>query len=186
MSLKHGLLGLLNYEPMTGYDLDKLFNISLGYFWQAQYSQVYSELDKMEKKGWLTSERVIQDDKPNKRVYSITAEGKTAFMDWLSTPETDVKSSFKIKSAFLMRLFFASEINKAQTLDLLHSFHDVCLARGIEYDKVKESIVEDEPNYNHKQTTSHTLTALYGEMMNQARLAWVEKAITTVENMEDD
>ncbi|MCL2350821.1 MAG: PadR family transcriptional regulator, partial [Defluviitaleaceae bacterium] len=76
MSLKHGLMGLLSQKPMTGYDLDKEFNASLGFFWPAQYSQIYAELDKMEKKGWLVSRRVVQEDKPNKRVYSLTAEGK--------------------------------------------------------------------------------------------------------------
>lgn len=47
MSLSHGLLGLLNYTDMTGYDLAKTFQDSLCYFWQAQTSQVYRELNKM-------------------------------------------------------------------------------------------------------------------------------------------
>ncbi|MDR2589569.1 MAG: PadR family transcriptional regulator, partial [Oscillospiraceae bacterium] len=89
MSLKHGLLGLLNYDgPMTGYDLDKEFKRSLGYFWYAKQQQIYRELDEMEIKGWLTSERVIQNEKPNKRVYSITEDGKTEFVDWLNSPES--------------------------------------------------------------------------------------------------
>ena len=36
MSLKHGLLGLLNYGSMTGYELDKIFRDSLSFFWQAK------------------------------------------------------------------------------------------------------------------------------------------------------
>ena len=77
MSLKHGLLGLVSSEgSMTGYELDKFFKNSLNYFWQAKTSQIYRELKAMEDLGWLTSERVIQEDKPNKKVYSITAEGK--------------------------------------------------------------------------------------------------------------
>lgn len=32
MSLKHGLLGLLNYNSMTGYDLSKFFSDSLSFF----------------------------------------------------------------------------------------------------------------------------------------------------------
>ncbi len=31
MSLKHGLLGLLNYGNMTGYDIDRTFKDSLFY-----------------------------------------------------------------------------------------------------------------------------------------------------------
>jgi len=171
-------MGLLNQKPMTGYDLDKLFNASLGFFWPAQYSQIYSELDKMEKKGWLTSQRVVQEDKPNKRIYTLTAEGKTEFIDWLSTSEAELKSSFNIKSGFLMRLFFAGNSSKAQVLDMMRALQELCYDRRIEYEKVKGSILEDGDDDYVK------LAALYGEMANETRLAWLEKAITHVENME--
>ena len=91
MSLRHGLLGLINYSPMTGYEIVKDFENSLSYFWHATSQQIYKELDAMEKSGWLVSERIIQTEKPNKRVYSITPEGKAALLEWLSTPEEGVK-----------------------------------------------------------------------------------------------
>lgn len=72
MSLKHGLLGLLNYGKMSGYELNKTFNDSLYFFWKIQISRIYRELNHMEKTGWLTSETVFQTDKPNKRLYSLT------------------------------------------------------------------------------------------------------------------
>jgi len=172
-------MGLLSQKPMTGYDLDKLFNASLGFFWPAQYSQIYAELDKMEKRGWLTSQRVVQEDKPNKRVYTLTAEGKTEFIDWLSTTEVDLKSSFSIKSGFLMRLFFAGNSSKAQVLDMMRALREVCYNRRIDYEKVKESIEEDGDDDYVK------LAALYGEMANETRLAWTEKAIAHIEKMEE-
>ncbi|WP_394701574.1 PadR family transcriptional regulator [uncultured Enterococcus sp.] len=42
----------------------------------------------MEEKGWLLSEEVVQTEKPNKRVYSLTEAGKQELQSWLSTPET--------------------------------------------------------------------------------------------------
>ncbi len=48
MALKQGLLGLLNYGEMTGYELAKAFNDSLSFFWQAQTSQIYRELNQLE------------------------------------------------------------------------------------------------------------------------------------------
>jgi len=180
MSLKHGLMGLLSEKPMTGYDLDKLFNASVGFFWPAQYSQIYAELDKMEKKGWLTSQRVVQEDKPNKRIYTLTPAGKAEFLAWLSTTEVDLKSSFSIKSGFLMRLFFAGNSSKAQVLDMMRALREVCYDGRITYEKVKESIIEDGDD-DYVQ-----LTALYGKMANETRLAWVEKAIAHIENMEEN
>ena len=179
MSLKHGLMGLLSKKPMTCYDLDKEFNASLGYFWSAQYSQIYAELDKMEKKGWLASQRVVQEDKPNKRVYSLTAEGKTEFIDWLSTSEDDLKTSFSIKSGFLMRLFFAGNTSKAQVLDMMRALQKLCYDRRIVFETIKQSIIDDGDDDYVK------LATLYGEMANETRLAWVEKAIAHIENMKE-
>jgi len=67
MSLRFGLLGSLCQESMTGYELDKEFKESLGYIWYAGTSQIYSELDKMEQDGWLSSERVMQGEKTQSR-----------------------------------------------------------------------------------------------------------------------
>ncbi|MCL2843357.1 MAG: PadR family transcriptional regulator [Oscillospiraceae bacterium] len=180
MSLKHGLMGLLSQKPMTGYDLDKEFNASLGYFWPAQYSQIYAELDKMEKKGWLASQRVVQEDKPNKRVYSLTAEGKAEFIDWLSTSEDDLKTSFSIKSGFLMRLFFAGNTSKARVLEMMRALQKLCYDRRIVFETIKQSIIDDGDDDYVK------LAALYGEMANETRLAWTKKAIEHIEKMEEN
>ena len=51
--LKHGILGLLNYGDMTGYEIREIFNKSLNFFWQAQSSQIYRELRTLEKNGWI-------------------------------------------------------------------------------------------------------------------------------------
>jgi len=182
MSLKHGILGLINLVPMTGYKLDKEFKDSLKYIWQATSSQIYSELDNMEQKGWLTSERIVQDEKPNKRVYTITEKGKTELMDWMTTPEADVNKALTGKSAFLFRVLLAGSLNKEQSLALLRSFRAVCLARKTEQKDIRSAISEDETKYDHGQLLFFELAALHGEMMNKTRLEWVEKAIDIVEN----
>lgn len=126
MSLKFGLLGLLNYGKMTGYELDKAFKASLNFFWQAQTSQIYRELKSMEKEGWLTSELVYQEGKPNKKVYTITEQGRAALHQWLS--EGDTGGPFPIRSAFLMKLFFAGEVSREVTIKMLRDYKEGCLA----------------------------------------------------------
>ena len=53
MSLQHGVLGFLNYGSMSGYDLAKAFSSSVQFFWNAQNSQIYLVLDKLEKQGFV-------------------------------------------------------------------------------------------------------------------------------------
>ena len=46
--LKYILLGFVNYQPLTGYDLKTLIDGSTGHFWHAYHGQIYSTLHKLE------------------------------------------------------------------------------------------------------------------------------------------
>ena len=177
MSLRHGLLGLLNYEPMTGYELDKEFKESLAHFWQAKPQQIYRELNAMEQNGWLISERVPQEEKPNRRVYTITGKGKSEFMDWLSSPGEDIENATRVKSVFFMRLFFAGETSREQALELLYAYRKQCLVGMEEMDTANGLFPQTESQYNPDEIQYWKLIMMHGEMMRKARLEWVEKAI---------
>ena len=138
MSLKHGLLGLLNYGNMTGYDIDRTFKDSLFLFWQAQTSQIYRELNTMEKLGWLTSEIVIQTDKPNKKLYSITGAGKQELSNWLN--ENSLDNEFRSRSTFLMKLFFSGERSISENIAMLKDYKARCLNELEELDKAMGNI----------------------------------------------
>ena len=108
MSLGNALLGLLSYGPMTGYDLKKLLDYPMGFFWLAQMSQIYRELNKLEEKGLVKSEIKPQEKRPDRKVYQITKGGKETFLSWLNKfPEQLNEAS---RSRFLMRIFFSSKI----------------------------------------------------------------------------
>ena len=72
--LKHGILGLLHYHEMTGYEIMEVFRDSLNFFWNAKTSQIYRELQELERKEWAVKRIVPQSGKPDKNVYSVTEE----------------------------------------------------------------------------------------------------------------
>jgi DNA-binding PadR family transcriptional regulator len=127
MSLKHGLLGLLSLNSASGYDLSKLFSESLNYFWMANQSQIYRELDKMEKSGWVYSETIEQSARPNKRVYSITAAGTAELTSWLE--DSGIEQLMIIRSPLLMKIFFAGRTDRADIILTLQSFRAECERR---------------------------------------------------------
>jgi DNA-binding PadR family transcriptional regulator len=106
VSLRSAILGLLNKEPMSGYAIKTLFDEAINFIWQAELSQIYRELDAMEKEGLVTSSIEQQHDRPNKRVYSITESGRARFMEWL----TAVPEQFLVpkRDEFMLRFFFGS------------------------------------------------------------------------------
>lgn len=86
------VLGLLSFgEELSGYDLKKWSDWSLRFFyWSPSFSQIYSELKRLEKAGFATSRTVAQETgSRDKRVYRITDEGMTAVRTWARTAPVD-------------------------------------------------------------------------------------------------
>jgi len=108
MSLGNALLGLLNHRPMTGYDLKKMLDHPMGFFWAAQMSQIYRELNNLEEKRLVTSEVEPQEKRPDRKVYQVTKEGKKTFLSWLNKFPNRLSELYR--SEFLMRIFFSSKI----------------------------------------------------------------------------
>jgi DNA-binding PadR family transcriptional regulator len=98
-----GVLGMLTFGEMSGYDLTKAIEGSIGFFWAPAKSQLYAELRRLVSLGWAREREVEQTDRPDKRIYTITPAGQEALRDWLGTPPSDFDP---IKSPFLLRLFF--------------------------------------------------------------------------------
>jgi len=86
-SLRYAMLGLINREPSTGYDISKAFSGKLGSLWNAKHSQIYPELKKLLEDGLVEFETIIQGEVMEKKLYNITLEGKDAFMEWLLSEE---------------------------------------------------------------------------------------------------
>lgn len=86
MSLPHIILGMLRKSPKSGYDLKKELDNVIHYFWEADISRIYRNLNRMEAKGWVRFETVIQEDNPNKKVYSLTEAGMKELQAWLAEP----------------------------------------------------------------------------------------------------
>lgn len=110
--LKHGILGLLNYGDMIGYEIMLVFRDSLRYFWSAQTSQIYRELDTLEEMGWIQKKTVPQSDKPAKNICSITEEGRKELQRWLAASDNCAVTHFPL----LMKVFFMGELTPDESL----------------------------------------------------------------------
>lgn len=150
MSLTHGILGFLCYNDMTGYHLAKAFRSSIHFCWYAQTSQIYLELSKLEQKKLVKSRLVIQSDKPNKKIYSITDSGKQEFLQWLN----DNHDGVGFKNAFLMKIFFSGNSTPEKTILKLQQFSSDCKQYKSDMECVPQDLI-----YQYKKTVEpeHTL-----------------------------
>lgn len=115
MSLPHAILGFLKYGPKTGYDLKRMFEASVSHFWSARQTQIYQTLTDLEKQGWATVELVRQDDRPNRKEYSITEPGRAELRQWLGQARPEPP----IRAPFLVQLFFSGELEDDEILAVL-------------------------------------------------------------------
>ena len=104
--IKYILLGFLNYQPMTGYDLKQSIDHSTAHFWHAHHSQIYTTLRQMEQEGLVSSQFILEEGEPNRRVYTITEDGKSQLNSWLDQPMLEMSA---IKEDFLVRIFFSGQ-----------------------------------------------------------------------------
>ena len=75
MALRHAVLAVLLGGEFSGYQLAKVFDTGVSNFWYASPQQLYAELTKLERAGLVEGQLVIQLDRPNKRVYTVTEAG---------------------------------------------------------------------------------------------------------------
>ncbi|SDF47712.1 PadR family transcriptional regulator [Sporomusa acidovorans] len=121
--LSYAILGLINKEKLTGYDLTKIFNDSVADFWSANQSQIYPELKKLVQAGLIEYEVVIQGEILEKKLYSITPEGKTTLKKWILEDDPVLPQS---KDIFKLRIYFAEHLNKEQLLGKLTKRQQKC------------------------------------------------------------
>jgi DNA-binding PadR family transcriptional regulator len=100
MALGDAILACLTERPMTGYELAKTFDASIGFFWKADHQQIYRELSRLRDRGHVQAREVVQSGKPNKLVYTLTDQGKAAFRHWAARPSVPAS----IKDDLLVRI----------------------------------------------------------------------------------
>lgn len=81
-TLGYAILGLLAREALSGYDLTQRMKGRVGYFWSARHSQIYPELARLEAGGYVSHDVIVQQERPDKKVYEITPEGLEALEEW--------------------------------------------------------------------------------------------------------
>ncbi len=105
MSLDHILLGLLR-DPATGYALKSTFSERIRHFWSAEFSQIYPTLKRLEQRGMLGSRVEPSPKGPNRKVYSLTEEGREELLRWLRGGPAVGSERF----AYLAQLYFMDAI----------------------------------------------------------------------------
>jgi len=116
MSLSHVLLGLLADQPRTGYELERVMRIELDSIWRAEYSQIYPELARLRRSGFVFLRVLGPRRGPRRNVFRITAAGRRELRRWvagrLEPPAAE-------KDPNLARLAFLDALDPVERMEIL-------------------------------------------------------------------
>ena len=114
--MKYPLLALLARGPGHGYELKRSFEERFGAIWPPlNIGQIYTTLQRLERDELARSEQIVQDTRPNKRVYEITEAGREALDGWMRAPS----GGTRIKDEFFLKLVLASLIEAGDPVALI-------------------------------------------------------------------
>ncbi|MEU3062219.1 PadR family transcriptional regulator [Streptomyces subrutilus] len=171
------VLGLLSFgEELSGYDLKKWSDRSLRFFyWSPSFSQIYSELKRLERAGYASSRTVAQETGTrDKRVYRITAEGLEAVRAWAREAPVDPPV---LKHGPMLRLWLGHLLEPEQMREVLlrhrefaQDMHDRAVADA--------ELARDEPAWAYPALTLRWAERYYASErdLTAAMLADVEAA----------
>ena len=103
MNVKTLCLGSLCLMDGTGYDIKKLFEEAFRHFHSASYGSIYPALNQLLQEGLIELRVEPGERHPDRKVYSITEEGRRTFLEEIVQTEP----TEQMRSEFLVLLFFA-------------------------------------------------------------------------------
>jgi DNA-binding PadR family transcriptional regulator len=171
MALSHAILTALLEEDLSGYQLAKRFDTSLGYFWRASHQQIYQDLRKMSENGWLSAKSVEQSGKPNKVIYSLTRRGKDTLDQWMHAPGKVQPG----KDDLLVKLFNVGHSDSAPILNELDVRQAEAQERLALYLQLRGKHYNSPESLPDKQKGRY-LTLLLGIRQEELNVRWYEDA----------
>ncbi len=126
MDVKTVCLGVLTLGDATGYEIRKMFEDGpFQHFTDAGFGSIYPALNRLRGEGLVTCEQQSQSGRPDKKVYSITDNGRAAFAQAIhKRPGPD-----KIRSDFLFTLFFEHLLPRQLIAEAVDEYIDWYRAR---------------------------------------------------------
>ena len=180
MSLHFAILGLLTFEPMSGYTLKtRYFDRSVAHFWPADQSQIYRTLQSLERSGEVEDHIVASDTRPKSRLYAITEAGRTALVAWLAQDRPVAVQ----RDDFLVQLYFARLLSRDQVLAMLQARLDQHVRQRDYFDTLE--IPEATSDEMRRQIVFGGLTLDFARQRERMVIAWIEACIAEISGLPD-
>ena len=186
---------------MSGYDIKKMVEVGLSYFWSVSYGQIFPVLNKLVSEGWSTRQADPGSGGRRRQVYTVTAKGREEFQAWLREPS----GMPQLRDEAKLKFFLTSRGGPAEGIRLLEEYgvrqrahlamlkeSEVVLRAALSQSKMPEELLdlrqalgwEEQPDTrdHSNELLVFYLTLRSGILVAEARVAWVDEVLPIMQS----
>ena len=189
-STSYALLGLLSVAPnLSGYDMRKGIQNSIGYFWGESYGQIYPALKRMSAEGLIAPSPLAPSKAGSpstaiskgreRQTYVLTEAGRGALRQWLALPFHNDPP----RNEFLLKLFFSREAGPSVAAAHVRDLNERNRRMLDVVKRIEESVPAEQRS--NPRLPYWMLTLSLGKELTRAALEWGEKALAALSAWEE-
>ncbi|WP_309054551.1 PadR family transcriptional regulator [Streptomyces sp.] len=180
MSLKHAVLAALLEGEASGYDLAKIFDVSVANFWASTPQQLYRELDRLSEAGLITARVVEQERRPNKRMFRLTEAGRADLYAYTTTAPRPTA----VRDELMVQVQACDSGDTEAVRGFVAERMETARGKLARYERLREWLLDgrDEETYlREAERVGPYLTLLRGRLLEEENLRWGERVLAVLD-----
>ncbi|MCK5148307.1 PadR family transcriptional regulator [bacterium] len=174
-TVKYAILGLLNMEPMSGYDIKKHIETGIKHFWNMSYGSIYPRLNKLTQEQLVTKKIINQEGKPNRIIYSITEKGEDELYGW-QTQGTEIAQKY---DTLLLKIFISQNLSRDEQIALINDYREKIEEKFLFFKKSESDFLKK--SYESEKRFLYYITLRSGILNYEAKLKWMDETLELLE-----
>lgn len=166
VSIRYLVLGLITQQPMSGYDIKRFLKSLSWLVGSPSFGSLYPTLHALREEGLVTVEVAPRQDKPPRKIYTITDAGKQALRGWMDQP---VAAEASLR-AFVMRLILSGNLSYTGLIAHLQQRRSQVAIYQVALKEMVESL-------DGTMDSGRRLAFGYGLALATAELAWLDSTL---------
>lgn len=180
MSLKHAVLAALLEGEASGYDLAKLFDAAVANFWSATPQQLYRELERLAGEELISARVVVQQRRPDKRVFTLTEAGLAELAAFTAEPPRPTA----VRDDLLVKIQAVDAGDPAAARALVAARAEASRQKLARYERLRERLLDgrDEERYlREAERVGPYLTLMRGRAFEEENLRWCARVLAVLD-----
>jgi len=172
---KYAILGMLDFCPMSGYDLRKYAASSISHFWKEDYGHIYPTLKLLLEDGLAKMDELPGKGKPLRHLYPITNEGRGELVRWLE----EMPNPPNLRIELLLKVFLGRRAEPERLALMLEKQAKECESAHVELLATEKHLKSeiDAGGETGREANFQLMTLRYGKSYYESLGTWCRETL---------